>query len=220
MKKKFRILKFKKDKPIFEVKDISKSFDIAIGSETKDSGEILISGKPITQIPIHLRAKLGLGYMPQTRSLFEGLNVMENLLGLIQFYEKDNKKAKEKCNFLLESFNLTHLSSIKAGLISGGEAKRVQLARLMINDPKVILLDESFANIDPINVQEMQKYIMKIQSQNVACILCEHSIEFLFQISDRNYLINDGNIVAHGTKQELLKNSTAVKSYFGVDFSK
>ncbi len=194
-------------------------FNIAIGAEDADSGKVYISGKNITHVPIHLRANLGLGYMPQARSLFDGLSVFSNLMGLIQLFEKDNKKAKEKCDLLMERFNLTHLRSIKAGLVSGGEAKRISLARIMINNPKVVLLDESFSNLDPINIQEMQKYIMKIQSSGVACILSEHGLDNLFKITDRNYLINDGNIVAEGTKSELLKNSEAVKSYFGLDFS-
>lgn len=195
-------------------------FNIAIGAEDADSGEVFVNGKNITQIPIHLRSKLGLGYMPQLRSLFDDLSVFNNLMGLIQLFEKNNKKAKEKCELLLEQFNLTHLRSITAGNVSGGEAKRISLARIMINNPKIVLLDESFSNIDPIHVQEMQKYIMKIQSQGVACILSEHGLDNLFKITDRNYLINDGHIVAEGTKRELLKNSEAVKSYFGLDFSK
>ena len=253
MKKKFRILKFKKTSPVLEIKNLSKSFNgrpilknlslkvypgeivgllgpngagkstlfnIIIGAENADSGDIFIKGKSIMQIPIHLRAKLGLGYMTQTRSLFEGLSCLDNLLGLIQLFEKNSVKAREKADSLLETFNLSHLATIKAGRISGGEAKRVAIARLMINNPTVCLLDESFANLDPIYVQEMQKYIIKIQSQNVACILTEHSLDSLFSVTDRNYLISDGQIVAEGTKQELLKNSTAIKSYFGVDFSK
>ena len=195
-------------------------FNIAIGAEDADEGEVYINGKKITQIPIHLRAKLGLGYMPQARSLFNDLSVFNNLMGLIQLFEKNNRKAKEKCELLLEQFNLTHLRSIKAGNVSGGEAKRISLARIMINNPKIVLLDESFSNIDPIHVQEMQKYIMRIQSLGVACILSEHGLDNLFKITDRNYLINDGHIIAEGTKRELLKNSEAVKSYFGLDFSK
>ncbi len=195
-------------------------FNIAIGAENADNGEVFINGKNITQVPIHLRAKLGLGYMPQTRSLFDGISVFSNLMGLIQLFEPNDKKAREKCELLLEQFNLTHLRSINAGNVSGGEAKRISLARIMINNPKVVLLDESFSNIDPIHVQEMQKYIMRIQSLGVACILSEHGLDNLFKITDRNYLINDGHIVAEGTKNELLKNSEAVKSYFGLDFSK
>ena len=195
MKKRFRILKFKKDKPIFEVQNLSKSFNgrpilkklslkvhpgeivgllgpngagkstlfnIAIGAEIADAGDILINGKSISQIPIHLRSRLGLGYMPQTRCLFDSLSVFNNLAGLIQLFEKNNKKVKEKCEQLMEQFNLVHLRSLNAGVLSGGEAKRLSLARLMITNPKIVLLDETFSNVDPIQVQEMQKYIMKI----------------------------------------------------------
>ena len=195
MKKGFRILKFKKDKPIFEVQNLSKSFNarpilkklslkvhpgeivgllgpngagkstlfnIAIGAEIADAGDILINGKSISQIPIHLRSRLGLGYMPQTRCLFDSLSVFNNLAGLIQLFEKNNKKVKEKCEQLMEQFNLVHLRSLNAGVLSGGEAKRLSLARLMITNPKIVLLDETFSNVDPIQVQEMQKYIMKI----------------------------------------------------------
>ena len=252
MKKNFRILKFKKDRPIFEVKNISKNyngrpilknlslkvypgeivgllgpngagkstlFNIAIGAETPDSGNIFINGKSITQIPIHLRSKLGLGYMPQTRCLFDTLSCYNNLAGLVQLFEKNNRKVKEKTEQLLEQFNLVHLRSLKAGVLSGGEAKRLSLARLMISNPKIVLLDESFSNVDPIQVQEMQKYIMKIESQNVACILTEHALENLFNTTDRNYLINEGNIIAEGTKRELLNNSEAIKNYFGTNFT-
>ena len=127
--------------------------------------------------------------------------------------------VKEKTEQLLEQFNLVHLRSLKAGVLSGGEAKRLSLARLMISNPKIVLLDESFSNVDPIQVQEMQKYIMKIQSQNVACILTEHALENLFNTTDRNYLINEGNIIAEGTKRELLNNSDAIKNYFGTNFT-
>ena len=194
-------------------------FNIAIGAETANSGNIFINGKSIIQIPIHLRSQLGLGYMPQTRNLFENLSCYNNLYGLIQLFEKNSKKAKEKCEQLLEQFNLVHLRSLNAGVLSGGEAKRLALARLMINNPKIVLLDECFSNVDPIQVQEMQKYIIKIQSKNVACILTEHALENLFNITDRNYLISNGQIIASGTKRELLNNSEAVKKHFGTGFS-
>ena len=138
--------------------------------------------------------------------------------GLVQLFEKDQKKAIEKTELLLDNFNLVHLRGLKAAALSGGESKRVSLARLMISNPKVVLSDELFSFVDPIVIQEMQKYILQIQSQGVSCILTDHSLDSLFQISDRNYLIAEGNIVAEGTKNELLKNSTAIKSYFGPSY--
>ena len=252
MKKGFRILKFKKDKPIFEVKDVTKSFDgrpilkklslkvfpgeivgllgpngagkstlfnIAIGAETADDGEIFISGKPINQIPIHLRSKLGLGYLPQTRSLFDTLSTFDNIFGLVQLHEPNNKKALEKAEMLIERFNLSHLRSVKAGALSGGESKRALLARLMITNPKVVLIDEIWSMVDPLVVQDMQKYILQIQSQGVSVLISDHSTTTLFETTDRNYLIDSGLILAEGTKRELLRNSEAIKRYFGTGFN-
>ena len=252
MKKGFRILKFKKDKPIFEVKDVTKSFDgrpilkklslkvfpgeivgllgpngagkstlfnIAIGAETADDGEIFISGKPINQIPIHLRSKLGLGYLPQTRSLFDTLSTFDNIFGLVQLHEPNNKKALEKSEMLIERFNLSHLRSVKAGALSGGESKRALLARLMITNPKVVLIDEIWSMVDPLVVQDMQKYILQIQSQGVSVLISDHSTTTLFETTDRNYLIDSGQILAEGTKRELLRNSEAIKRYFGTGFN-
>mgnify|MGYP001334849683 FL=1 len=252
MKKGFRILKFKKDKPIFEVKDVSKTFEgrpilkklslkvfpgeivgllgpngagkstlfnISIGAESADSGNIFINGKSINQIPIHLRSKQGLGYLPQTRCLFDTLSTYNNIYGLVQIHEKDDKKAKELTESLLEKFNLVHLRSVNAGVLSGGEAKRLSLARLMITNPKIVLIDEIWSMVDPLVVQDMQKYILQIQSQGVSCILTDHSVNTLFETTDRNYLIDSGQIIAEGTKRELLKNSEAVKKYFGTGFN-
>ena len=252
MKKGFRILKFKIDKPIFEVKDVSKTFEgrpilkklslkvfpgeivgllgpngagkstlfnISIGAESADSGNIFINGKSINQIPIHLRSKQGLGYLPQTRCLFDTLSTYNNIYGLVQIHEKDDKKAKELTESLLEKFNLVHLRSVNAGVLSGGEAKRLSLARLMITNPKIVLIDEIWSMVDPLVVQDMQKYILQIQSQGVSCILTDHSVNTLFETTDRNYLIDSGQIIAEGTKRELLKNSEAVKKYFGTGFN-
>ena len=252
MKKGFRILKFKKDKPIFEVKDVSKSFDgrpilkklslkvfpgeivgllgpngagkstlfnIAVGAENADSGEIFINGKSISQIPIHLRSKMGLGYLPQTRSLFDELSTFNNIYGLVQLHEPNSKKAYEKTQMLMERFNLSHLRSVKAGALSGGESKRVNLARLMITNPKVVLIDEIWSMVDPLVVQDMQKYILQIQSQGVSVLITDHSTTTLFETTDRNYLIDSGQILAEGTKRELLKNSEAIRRYFGTGFN-
>ena len=193
-------------------------FNIAIGAETADSGDILINNQSITQTPIHLRAKDGLGYLPQTRSLFN-MSIYENIYGLCQLHIKDSAKQKDETERLLDEFNLQHLRSLNAAVLSGGEAKRLQLARIIINKPKIILIDEIFSMVDPIVVQEMQKYILKIQSMKVGCILTDHNFSTLFDLSDRNYCISDGSIIAEGTKSDLLKNAEAIKRYFGTSFS-
>jgi len=251
MKKGFRILKFKKDKPIFEVKDISKSFDgrpilkklslkvfpgecvgvlgpngcgkttlfsMCIGEQNPEGGKIYLSNKAIDQIPIHLRSKEGLGYLPQQRSVFN-LSTYDNIFGICQLYFKDREKQKAITEKLLDEFNLQHLRSLNASVLSGGEVRRVMLARLMINKPKIVLLDEPLAALDPQIIQDIQKYILKIQSRGTAVLITDHNVRNLFDITDRSYVISEGNIIAEGTSRELLKSSKAIEHYFGSQFS-
>ena len=250
MKKGFRILKFKKDKPIFEVKDVSKSFDgrpilkklslkvfpgqcvgilgpngcgkttlfsMCIGEQNVDAGKIYLNGKSIEQVPIHLRSKEGLGYLPQQRSVFD-MSVYDNIMGIAQLSIKGLENQKAITEQILNQFNLQHLRTINANALSGGEAKRMMISRLMINKPKIILLDEPYANLDPQIVQDIQKYIFKIQSMKVSIIITDHNIKNLFDTTDTNYVISDGSIIAEGTSRELLKNSRAISQYFGQGF--
>ena len=251
MKKGFRILKFKKDRPIFEVKDISKSFDgrpilkklslkvfpgecvgvlgpngcgkttlfsMCIGEQNPEGGKIYLNNKAIDQIPIHLRSKEGLGYLPQQRSVFN-LSTYDNIFGICQLYFKDREKQKAITEKLLDEFNLQHLRSLNASVLSGGEVRRVMLARLMINKPKIVLLDEPLAALDPQIIQDIQKYILKIQSSGTAVLITDHNVRNLFDITDRSYVISEGNVIAEGTSRELLKSSKAIEHYFGSQFS-
>ena len=251
MKKGFRILKFKKDRPIFEVKDISKSFDerpilkklsikvfpgecvgilgpngcgkttlfsMCIGEQNPESGKIYLNNKAIDQIPIHLRSNEGLGYLPQQRSVFN-LSTYDNIFGICQLYFKDLTKQKAITEKLLDEFNLQHLRSLNASVLSGGEVRRVMLARLMINKPKIVLLDEPLAALDPQIIQDIQKYILKIQASGTAILITDHNVRNLFDITDRSYVISEGNVIAEGTSRELLKSSKAIEHYFGSQFS-
>tara|TARA_Y100001970_G_scaffold106248_1_gene133158 strand:+ start:1395 stop:2159 length:765 start_codon:yes stop_codon:yes gene_type:complete len=192
-------------------------FSMCIGETNVDSGKILINGKSIERIPIHLRAKEGLGYLPQQRSLFD-MDVFSNLMGLAQISIKGTENQRAVVENLLTQFNLQHLRRINANLLSGGEQKRLQISRIMINKPKVILLDEPYAALDPAFVHEIQKYIFKIQAMKVAIIITDHNIKNLFDTTDSNIVISDGSIIAEGTSRELLKNSRAVSEYFGAGF--
>mgnify|MGYP001189622752 FL=1 len=193
-------------------------FSMCIGELSPDNGKIFLKNKPIHGVPIHLRAKEGLGYLPQSRSLFN-LSTYENLLGLVQLHVKDLKKQKDETERLLSEFNLVHLRSLNASVLSGGEAKRLQLARLMINKPKIVLLDEPLAALDPLVIQDIQKYILKIQSGGTAILLTDHNVKNLFDITDRSYVLGEHNVIAEGTSNELLKSSKAIKHYFGSQFS-
>ena len=196
MKKGFRILKFKKDKPIFEVKDVSKSFDgrpilkklslkvfpgecvgvlgpngcgkttlfsMCIGEMSPDSGKIFLKSKAIQEIPIHLRAKEGLGYLPQQRTVFN-MSVYDNIMGIAQISIKSIEAQKAVTEKLLDEFNLQHLRTLNASVLSGGEIRRLMMARVMINNPKIVLLDEPLAALDPLVIQDIQKYIFESQS--------------------------------------------------------
>ena len=251
MKKGFRILKFKKDKPIFEVKDISKSFDgrpilkklslkvfpgecvgilgpngcgkttlfsMCIGEQNPDNGKIYLNNKSIEQIPIHLRSKEGLGYLPQQRSVFN-MSVYDNILGIAQISIKDPEKQKMVTEKLLDEFNLQHLRNINSGVLSGGEVRRLMMARILINKPSVILLDEPMAALDPIVIQDIQKYILKIQSYGCAILITDHSVRNLFDVVDRAYVLGEQSIIAEGAPNEILKSSKAIELYFGAKYN-
>jgi lipopolysaccharide export system ATP-binding protein len=250
MKKGFRILKFKKDKPIFEVQNVSKSFDgrpvlkklslkvypgeivgvlgpngcgkttlfsMCIGEQNVEGGKILLNNKAIDQIPIHLRAEEGLGYLPQQRSVFN-MSVYDNILGVAQISIKGIEKQKAITEKLLDEFNLQHLRSLNANVLSGGELRRLMMARVMINDPKVVLLDEPYAALDPLIIQDISKYILSIQAKKTSIIVSDHNVKNLFDIVDRAYVLGSQGVIAEGTPNELLKSSKAVESYFGSNF--
>jgi lipopolysaccharide export system ATP-binding protein len=251
MKKGFRIIKFKKDKPIFQVKDISKSFDgrpilkkismemfpgeivgllgpngsgkstlysTIIGEHLQDSGKIFINNVNISELPIHLRAKAGIGYLSQQRSVF-AMSVYDNLLGVCQLSIKGADKQIAMVEKLLDEFNLQHLRKIHSNVLSGGEVRRLMMARILINKPSVILLDEPMAALDPIVVQDIQKYILKIQSYGCAILITDHQVRNLFDIVDRAYVLGEQSIIAQGTPNDILKSSKAIELYFGPSYN-
>ena len=250
MKKGFRILKFKKDKPIFEVKDVSKSFNgrpilkklslkvypgecvgvlgpngcgkttlfsMCIGEENVESGKIFLNGNSIETIPIHLRSNKGLGYLPQQRSVFN-MTVYDNIMGIAQISIKSVENQKAVTEKLLDEFNLQHLRTINASVLSGGEIRRLMMARVMIKKPKIVLLDEPLAALDPLIIQDIQKYILKIQSLGTAILVTDHNVKNLFDITDRSYVLGEQTVIAEGTSRELLKSTKAIEQYFGSKF--
>ena len=247
MKKSFRIIKFKKNKPALQVKGVSKSFDgrpilkkinldlypgeivgligpngsgkstlygVVIGQHKVDTGSIFLNQKEITYKPIHQRAKLGIAYLSQYRSVFN-MSVYDNLLGVCQISIKENEKQRLMVEKLLTEFNLQHLRNINANSLSGGEVSRLQIARTLINSPKVILLDEPMAALDPIIVQDIQNYILKLQSYGCGVIITDHQVQNLFEIVDRAYVIGEQTIIASGKPKEILKSNKARELYFG-----
>jgi len=250
MKKGFRIIKFKKDKPVLQIKKVNKAYNgrpilknismdlfpgecvgllgpngsgkstlysTIIGETFTDDGKILINGKEIQDRPVHFRAKLGIGYLSQQRSVF-AISVYDNLLGICQLCIKGTNNQIKKTEQLLDEFNLRHLRNIHASNLSGGEVRRLMLARLLINNPSVVLLDEPMAALDPIVVQDIQKYILKLQNFGCAILITDHQVNNLFDIVDRAYVLGEQSIIAQGTPAEILKSSKAIELYFGSSY--
>ena len=191
---------------------------MCIGEQAPDNGKIILKNKSIEQIPIHLRAKEGLGYLPQQRSVFD-MSVYDNIMGIAQISIKEIDKQKSITEKLLDEFNLQHLRSLNASVLSGGEIRRLMMARVMINSPKIVLLDEPLAALDPLVIQDIQKYILKIQSSGTAILVTDHNVKNLFDITDRNYVLGEHSVIAEGTAREILKSSKAIEHYFGKQFS-
>ena len=191
---------------------------MCIGEQSVESGQIYLNRKSIEQIPIHLRSKEGLGYLPQQRSVFN-MSVYDNIIGIAQISIKGQENQKEITEKLLDEFNLQHLRTLNASVLSGGEIRRLMMARVMINKPKIVLLDEPLAALDPLVIQDIQKYILRIQSSGTAVLVTDHNVKNLFDITDRSYVLGDQTVIAEGTSTELLRSSRAIKYYFGSQFS-
>ena len=185
-----------------------------IGQYKVDSGNILLGQKDITEKPIHERAKLGITYLSQHRNVFN-MSVYDNLLGICQLSISGRQKQNETVEKLLNEFNLQHLRSLNTSVLSGGEVRRLQIARTLINNPKVILLDEPMAALDPIIVQDIQKFILKLQSYGCGVIITDHQVQNLFAIVDRAYVIGEHTIIAEGKPKDILKSTKARELYFG-----
>ena len=185
-----------------------------LGRYKVDAGKIFLNQKDITFSPIHARAKLGIGYLSQYRSVFS-MSTYDNLLAVVELSIKKREKQRSMVEQLLTEFNLQHLRSINANLLSGGEVRRLQIARTLVNNPKVILLDEPMAALDPIVVQDIQKYILKLQSYGTSLIITDHVIQNLLQIVDKCVVIGDQTIIAEGKPKEILQSAKARELYFG-----
>ncbi len=192
--------------------------NIVLGLLKPDFGDIFLGNAKLTNLAIHERSKLGIAYLPQQTSIFRGLTVYENLLAIAQIVKKGSAEQKDIVEKLMAEFSITHLRDVKATALSGGERRRTEIARCLINNPKVLFLDEPFAGVDLLSIQDIKGLLLKLQSRGCAVLVTDHNASQLLSVVDRAYVIANGTIVANGSPREIVNTDEAKRLYFGEDF--
>ena len=195
------------------------SFYMIVGLVTSDHGNILIDNKNLTKMPIHNRAKVGISYLPQEPSIFRKMTVSENILSILELRKLSKKQLTEKLEILLTELNIEHIRDNSAISLSGGERRRVEIARCLATNPKFILLDEPFAGIDPIAVIDIQKIIKHLAAIGIGVLITDHSVRETLGICDRAYIVNQGKIFASGPPSEITSNQKVRDIYLGKNFT-
>jgi lipopolysaccharide export system ATP-binding protein len=194
------------------------SFRMTCGMVEPNAGKVILAGLDVTNWPMYRRARDGgMGYLAQESSVFRKLSVQDNLLGVMEMLGADRKTRKARCERLLEQFDITKLRKAKALSLSGGERRRLEIARALVSDPDIILLDEPFTGIDPVTIDSIQEIIRGLRSDGIAILITDHQVRETLQITDRSYVIRNGVVLCHGTPDEVLANPDARKYYFGED---
>ena len=195
------------------------SFYMIVGLIQPEHGSILVDNTDITKKPIHVRSQLGLAYLPQEPSIFRKMNVEENIISILELRKLNKDDIKTKLNLLLTELGIEHIRKNSAISLSGGERRRVEIARCLATNPKFILLDEPFAGIDPIAVLDIQKIIKFLSSRGIGVLITDHSVRETLGICNRAYIVNQGKIFTSGTPNDIVENENVKNIYLGQDFS-
>ena len=193
-------------------------FYMFVGLVEASSGNIFIDQLDITTMPMYQRARLGVSYLPQEASIFRGMNVEDNIYSIIEIAEANEVKRKEKLEELLEEFSITHIRKSHALSLSGGERRRVEIARALATNPSFILLDEPFAGVDPIAVNDIRQMVMHLKDRGIGVLITDHNVRETLSIVDRAYIVYDGIILTSGSKEEIVGHGEVRKVYLGEDF--
>ena len=193
----------------------STCFKMICGLVRPDKGRVFLLNHEVTRLPLFQRSRLGMGYLPQQSSLFNKLTVQANLLGMMQLLGYGRRERKQRCEYLLEQFNIKHVRKSKAETLSGGERRRLEIARCLVSDPKIIMLDEPFAAIDPVTVQNIQQVIRDLAEQGIAILITDHAAREILQITDRTYVVSDGRILCSGSADEITSHPEVKQKYLG-----
>ena len=194
------------------------SFYMVVGLVKPDEGEVYLDDLNITALPMYKRARMGIGYLPQEASIFRKLTVEENIAAVLEMTKLSKKEQKEKLEDLLDEFRLHHVRKSNGDVLSGGERRRTEIARALAVDPKFILLDEPFAGIDPIAVEDIQTIVAKLKNKNIGILITDHNVTETLSICDRAYLLIEGKIFKHGTAEELAADDQVKRLYLGRNF--
>lgn len=195
------------------------TFYMVVGIVPRDTGKIAIDDEDISLLPLHERARRGIGYLPQEASIFRRLNVYDNLMAVLEIrkdltFEEKQQRAEE----LMEEFSITHLRNNLGQSLSGGERRRVEIARALVADPKFILLDEPFAGVDPISVLDIKKIIQHLRDYGLGVLITDHNVRETLDVCERAYIVSQGHLIAHGTPKAILENEQVKRVYLGEGF--
>ena len=195
------------------------SFRMTMGMITPDSGQIIFDGQDVTKLAMYQRAQRGMGYLSQEPSIFQRLSVEENLLAILETRPLNRAQRKEKAAQLMEQFDLTKTRKQPARTLSGGERRKLEIARALIIEPQLVLLDEPFSGVDPVAVEDLQREIRRLRDeQNIAMLVTDHNVQHILAVCDRVYVIFEGNVFAEGTPKEIINNEQVRKLYLGSTF--
>ena len=194
------------------------TFYMIVGLVKPDTGSILLDKTDLTRAPIYLRGAKGIGYLPQEPSIFRGMNVEDNLLSIIEVVEKNKNKHQIILQSLLNEFNINHVKKSKSLVLSGGERRRLEIARTLAANPKFLLLDEPLTGIDPVSIEEIKTIIKSLTKKNIGVLITDHNVRETLKIIDKVYIVNEGSIYFEGSPDDAVRNENIKKFYLGSDF--
>ncbi len=194
------------------------SFFMIVGAIAPDRGQVMLAERDVTHLPMYKRARMGIGYLSQEPTVFRKLSVWDNVMAVLEHIEKDRTKRVQKVERALDDLGLGHVQKQRAESLSGGETRRLEIARALVQNPKFMLLDEPFAGIDPKAVEDIQGIIMQLKARGIGVLITDHNVRETLSITDRSYILSDGQILVAGTPQELAENAEARRIYLGDRF--
>ncbi|MCT4552802.1 MAG: LPS export ABC transporter ATP-binding protein [Alphaproteobacteria bacterium] len=194
------------------------SFYCITGLVRPDAGNVSISSEDVIEYPFYKRARMGLGYLPQEMSIFRNLTVRENIMGVLELIEADEEKREKKLRELIEEFHISHIENSPAMALSGGERRRVEIARALAADPKFVLFDEPFAGVDPIAVNDIKDLIYHLKDKGIGVLITDHNVRETLDITDKAYVVYDGKILIEGSKEDIINNEDVKRVYLGDSF--